>query len=256
VYKKHRPLRSLGQNFLIDGSVADMQIEAAELTGPERVLEIGPGTGILSRRIIEKLTSGYYYAIEKDRILCSRLSEEMKGLSHAEIRCGDAMKLDWPKFDVMVSNIPYNISTPFTLKLLSESFSRAVVMYQKEFPERLIASPHTRDYGRLTVYVYMRASIEKITNVPPTAFEPKPEVASTIVRIRPKAPPFETDMKLFEEVTRLIFLQRRKKIKNCLKPLLNGRASESSIPYADSRAEELAPEQINEIVLWLEEYGD
>lgn len=233
-----------------------MQVEAAELRGSERVLEIGPGTGILTRRIIERLSSGHYYAIEKDHILCARLSEEMKELPHAEIRCGDAMKQDWPEFDVMVSNIPYNISTSFTMRLLSERFSRAVIMYQKEFAERLLASPHTKNYGRLTVYAYMRASIEKIADVPPTAFDPKPEVASSIVLIKPEAPPFKTDMRLFEEVTRLIFLHRRKKIKNCLAPVLNARASESSIPYGDSRAEELAPEQINEIVLWLEEHSD
>ena len=128
-------------------------------------------------------------------------------------------------------------------------------MYQREFADRLAASPGGKDYGRLTVFAYMRANIEKIADVPASAFEPRPEVDSAVVKITPRTePPFETDMKLFEEVTMLIFSRRRKKIHNCLLSLAGRFGIEkgelSSLPYADMRAEQLSPEQINEIVAW------
>ena len=260
--KRHRPIRSLGQNFLTDGSIADMQVEAAGITEGDTVLEIGPGTGILSGRIIRKLNgTGHYYAIEKDESLHSGLVDEFAGSTNISIISGDAMKMDWPDFDIIVSNIPYNISTPFTMKLLSSEFRTAVIMYQREFAERLAASPGGKDYGRLTVYAYMRANIEKIADVPASAFNPRPKVDSAVLRITPRSsPPFETDMKLFEEVTMLIFSRRRKKIKNCLLSLA-GRSGIpdgelSSLPHADSRAEQLSPERINDIVRWFLEHGD
>jgi len=257
----HRPIRSLGQNFLIDDSVAEMQVEAAWIRPGDTVLEIGPGTGILTRRILGLLDSGEYVAIEKDRDLCSRLDREFGQVENFSLICGDALKVDWPEFDVMVSNIPYNISTKFTMRLLSLPFRTAVIMYQREFAERLSASPGGKDYGRLSVYAYMRAGIEKLADVPSSAFEPKPEVDSAVVRIVPRErPPFETDMKLFEEVTMLIFSRRRKKIKNCLLSLAGRFGLEksdfSAAPHADMRAEQLTPEEINDIVEWLLSRGD
>ncbi len=256
----HRPIRSLGQNFLIDEEIADMQVEAAGILPDDRVLEIGPGTGILSSRIIRQLKGGHYFAIEKDKELHSALEKEFGHPENVTIISADALKTDWPSFDVMVSNIPYNISTSFTMKLLSSQFRTAVIMYQKEFVARLSASPGGKDYGRLSVYAYMRAEIEKIADVPASAFYPVPAVDSAVLRITPRPVPFETDMKLFEEVTMLIFSRRRKKIKNCLLSLTGRFGLEksilSSMPYSHMRAEQLSPRQINEIVEWLVLQGD
>ncbi len=260
--EQHRPIRSLGQNFLTDGGIADMQVEAAGITEGDRVLEVGPGTGILSRRIIRKLNgTGHYYAIEKDESLYSQLEKEFGHLDNVTIISADALKADWPDFDVIVSNIPYNISTPFTMKLLSSEFRTAVIMYQKEFAERLAASPGGKDYGRLTVYAYMRANIEKMADVPASAFDPRPKVDSAVLRVTPRGrPPFETDMKLFEEITMLIFSRRRKKVKNCLISIAGRFGLEksdlSSAPHSDMRAEQLAPEEMNDIVRWFLEHGD
>ncbi|MCS4540718.1 MAG: 16S ribosomal RNA methyltransferase A, partial [Euryarchaeota archaeon] len=112
---------------------------------------------------------------------------------------------------------PYVISSPITFKILGTEFNLAVLTYQKEFAERMVAKPGTSEYGRLSVGVYYRASVELLETIPPSAFYPEPKVYSTIVRLRPKTPPFKViDEKFFFNVVRALFQHRRKKVNNAL----------------------------------------
>src|SRR3989442_1396718 len=154
-----RASRGLGQHFLIDERVARRQIERASIREGETVLEVGTGLGVLARIIGTR--AGRVIAIEKDR----RLADALRALGGPiEVVQGDALKVEWPAFDVMVSNLPYRISSPVTFRLLDRPFDRAVLMFQREFAERLIARPGTKDYSRLTVNVAHRAEFATLAN--------------------------------------------------------------------------------------------
>ncbi len=248
--------RSLGQNFLIDERVVKRQIDYAHLTGEETVLEIGPGLGVLTTELVRR--AGRVVAIEKDIRLARILADELREnglLDKCELRLGDAVKVDLGKFDKVVSNLPYQISSPITFKLLDYSFELAILMYQLEFAKRLVAKVGTDDYSRLTVNLYYKAEARILEKVPRSAFFPMPNVDSAIVELRAREhPPFEViDENVFKEVVNAIFTQRRKKVKNGLlsnwKKFTNDRsklefAIVRLLPHMDSRAEELSPEEI------------
>jgi 16S rRNA (adenine1518-N6/adenine1519-N6)-dimethyltransferase len=161
-----------------------------------------------------------------------------------------------PEFNKVVSNLPYQISSPITFKLLDIGFDVAVLMLQREFAERMVAKPRSEDYGRLSVGVYYRAECEILMSVHPHAFWPQPKVESCVVRLVPKKPPFAVkDKDAFFRVTKAIFSHRRKKIMNSLlsdpavAPMIGSieKALLGRLPYASSRAEELSPEMIGEL---------
>ena len=162
---------------------------------------------------------------------------------NVEVIHGDALKIDFSKLDFnkVVSNLPYNISSPITFKLLECKFDLAILMYQKEFAARLIAKPGSKDYSRLTVMAGMKANFELLEEVPPRAFRPVPKVSSYIVKVVPVGRRFSVDETLFGKVVKALFMHRRKKIKNAL--MLSGFYVDG-IPYADYRVEQLSPEQI------------
>lgn len=246
-----RPSRSRGQNFLIDERVADRQIEYAHVGPAETVLEIGPGLGVLTRRLLERARR--VLAIESDHRFAAHLRQS---LPDAEILEGDAVRMEWPRFDVLVSNLPYQISSPVTFKLLSARFARGVLMYQWEFAKRMVADPGTADYSRLTVGVYVRSRCEILERVPRSAFYPQPKVESAIVRLEPRPPPFPiADPALFDAVVEGLFQHRRKTIENGLRLGWGalGLSEERfgrlirEIPHRSRRIGELRPEQIREI---------
>ena len=144
-----RPKKSLGQHFLVDSRVALRHVGHAAIGSSDTVLEIGPGLGILTRLLAER--ARHVVAIEADRRFAAYLRES---LPDVEVIEGDALAIEWPRFDVMASNLPYQISSPLTFRLLGEPFRRAVLMYQWEFARRMIAKPATADYSRLSVGVY------------------------------------------------------------------------------------------------------
>lgn len=246
-----RPSRSRGQNFLIDDRVAARQIEYAQIGPTETVLEIGPGLGVLTRRLVERARR--VRAIESDHRFAAYLR---RSIPEAEILEGDAVRVDWPPFDVLVSNLPYQISSPVTFKLLAGPFPRAVLMYQWEFAKRMVATSGTADYSRLTVGVYARSRCEILEHVPRSAFHPQPKVESAIVRLEPRAPPFPiADRELFEAVVESLFQHRRKMIENGLRlgrstfgvPEERLERAIREMPDRARRVGELRPEQIGEI---------
>lgn len=237
------PKKSKGQNFLIDGRVADRHIGYAEIAQGDRVLEVGPGLGILTERILEKPCS--LTCIELDDILAEYISETYG--DRIELIHGDAVKVPFPEFDVFVSNLPYSVSTPIIFKLLDQQFRTAVVMVQKEFADRMVADVGSPDYSRLTVNLFYRAECEIMETVPASRFNPRPKVDSALVKITPREAPFKVkDERMFYKVTEIAFNHRRKKIGTSLKAAgLIDRNDE--IPYGDDRIENLRPAEIGEI---------
>ncbi|MDD1720798.1 MAG: 16S rRNA (adenine(1518)-N(6)/adenine(1519)-N(6))-dimethyltransferase RsmA [Euryarchaeota archaeon] len=200
-----------GQHFLIDEQIVHRIVRYAHVRAHDTILEIGGGTGNLTRALAkacEKLI-----VIEKDKRLVEQLSE----IEHIEIIEGDALTVPFPSFDKTVSNLPYEISSEVTFKLLARPFTCGVLMYQKEFAERMVAEPGTREYSRLTVCLSYKSQCELLEDVPRTAFLPQPQVNSAIVRILPTPPQFEVyDEAFFHQFVRALFTQRRKTLRNAL----------------------------------------
>ncbi|MBN1678069.1 MAG: ribosomal RNA small subunit methyltransferase A [Candidatus Thermoplasmatota archaeon] len=247
-----RANKRLGQNFLLDESVLKRQVQLAELGHDDTVLEIGPGLGALTEEILS--TGARVVAVEQDEAFCAFL--ERRFGKRVTLVQADAVKAFLPSFNKVVSNLPYQISSPIVFKLLDEGFEVAVLMLQREFAGRMVASPGSSEYGRLSVGVYYRAACEIAFNVPRTSFWPQPKVDSCIVRLVPKKPPFRPkDEKLYFDVVRAIFSHRRKKVSNSLgvDPAVARMLTEHvrqklpSLPYASKRAEELSPEMICEL---------
>lgn len=243
-----RPSTGRGQHFLVDRRVAARQIAHADLHPSDVVLEIGPGLGVLTRPLVERAKK--VVAIESDRRFASYLRH---ALPDAEVVHGDALKVDWPDFDVMVSNLPYQISSPLTFRLLDTPFDRAVLMYQWEFARRMVAKPATPDYSRLSVGVYVRSACELLERVPRNAFHPQPRVDSALVRLEPRPSPFPiSDPETYDAVVNALFEHRRKTVENGLR-LAWARFAPSRaaldvllthLPFRGRRVEELRPEDI------------
>ena len=247
-----RPTKRLGQNFLLDDSVIQRQVALAGLNAGERVLEIGPGIGNLTDEILKYGVS--LVAVEQDREFCKFLKKRFG--DRIELIQADAVKAFLPEFSKVVSNLPYQISSPITFKLLEIGFEVAILMLQKEFAERMVAKPGTSDYGRLSVGIYYHADCEIAMKVPRHAFWPQPKVDSCVVKLTPRKPPFTVlDEKLYFNVVRAIFSHRRKKVSNSLEvdPAVRGvvrsdmRESLKTLPYASERAENLTPEMMGEL---------
>jgi 16S rRNA (adenine1518-N6/adenine1519-N6)-dimethyltransferase len=238
--------QKLGQIFLIDKKVAECEVNYANITQDDVVLEIGPGQGILTKLLAEKAKK--VVAIEIDNNLINTLKNTIP--DNVELINGDALEIDYktlPKFNKIVSNLPFQISSPITFKLLEYGFSLAVLIYQKEFADRMIATPGNKDYSRLSVGVYYKTKCELLETIPKTCFKPQPKVDSCIIRLTPREnPPFSiVNEKFFFDLTKNLFNYRRKKIKNTLKDLYT--IPLKDVPYFNSRVENLTPEQIGEL---------
>lgn len=241
--------KSRGQAFLVDKHIAHRQIKYALLSDDDTVLEIGPGFGILTQHLAKYTKK--VYAIEMDNALADYLEETMPG--NVEIIRGDACKVDLPEFDKVVANLPYQISSPITFRLLEHDFDSAILMYQKEFAERMTGHAGESCYSRLSVAMYYKTETELLENVSRKSYYPKPRVDSAIVRVTPMPPPFEVeDEKFYFEVVSALFNQRRKNIRNglilgWLELKEKKEELQECVPYLDKRVETLTPEQIAEV---------
>lgn len=204
-----------GQPHVIDYDILRRMVDYAEVSGRDHVLEIGAGIGNLTQLLAER--AGKVIAVEQDKRLFQALKERLKGYANVDLIHANVLRIELPRFNKVVANLPYGISSDITFKLLERNFELAVLMYQREFARRLVAPPGSRDYSRLTVNVYYRAGVELLEEISPTAFIPRPKVSSTIVRLRPRDPPFTiTDEGLFFDVVRALFQHRRQKVRNAL----------------------------------------
>ncbi len=203
-----------GQNYLVDKDVLSRIIKSSDLSKNDTILEIGAGIGTLSIPLAEN--AGKVIAIEQDKKVAQILIKRLDQLhiSNVEVIVGDATKLDFPNFNKVISNLPYKISSPITFKLLEKKFELAVLMYQMEFAERMIANAGDSNYSRLSVMMHFYAHVEMLFKVSKNAFFPKPKVSSAVIRMKPKNV-IKVD-KCFLDVTRALFQHKRKKVRNAL----------------------------------------
>ena len=238
--------QKLGQNFLIDKRVAEREVNYAGIENNDVVLEIGPGQGILTRLLAERAKR--VIAIEIDKNLIGDLGSSLS--ENVELIHGDALKIDFetlPKFNKIVSNLPFQMSSPITFKLLDYKFELAVLIYQKEFADRMITLPGSNDYSRLSVSIFYKAQCVLLETIPKTCFKPQPKIDSCAIKLIPRdKPPFSlNNERFFFELTNNLFNYRRKKIKTILKEFYN--LNLENVPYLDRRVENLTPIQIGEL---------
>lgn len=209
--------KNLGQNYLIDDFKRKKIINYGQLTKEDTVLEIGPGIGTLTIELAKK--AGKVIAIEQDttifKILKRRLEKE--NINNVELINGDAVKVDFPKFNKIVSNLPYQISSPISFKFLNYDFDLAILMYQKEFADRMNGKVGTKQYSRLSAMLYFKADVKFLTKVSPESFIPSPKVDSAVVELKPKKEKINEDnYKVYSKVVKALFQHRNKKARNAL----------------------------------------
>jgi 16S rRNA (adenine1518-N6/adenine1519-N6)-dimethyltransferase len=217
-----RPRKSLGQNFLRDDAIIGRIIDALYLQPEETVVEIGPGTGALTYRLVE--SAGNVIAIEFDRDLIPQLNKQFGSRENFTLVHDDALTVDLSEIVTgtdtakLVANLPYNISTPILQRLIDcrYLFSKIVLMFQREVVERITASPGGKERGFLSVLVESAFETEYLFDVPPTAFYPVPKVWSAVVRLTPKESNV-VDEKPFRKLVSAAFVQKRKTIHNNLR---------------------------------------
>ncbi len=206
--------KSEGQSHLVDEKVLERIIDYAQIDSSDYVLEIGAGLGNLTRFLVD--IAGGVIAVEKDERLVDILREELN-VDNLDIICADILEINLPDFDKVVANLPYSISSPVTFRLLEKDFESGILMYQKEFVDRMVAEPGSSDYSRLSVNVSYRSEVEFLEQISPKKFFPQPEVGSAIVRMTPQKEAFEVkDEDVFHSVVKGAFQHRRQKIRNSL----------------------------------------
>jgi len=221
------PRKALGQHFLHDRTAIARIVEGAGVTSGDRVLEIGPGTGALTRALLD--AGARVWAVEADPRMVAYL--EAQGWEGLHVIQGDALRTDFPALAReaggrfrLVANLPYNISGPLLALLLEQraAFSSMTVMLQREVAERLLAPPGGRSRGVLSVLAQAFCRVRPVLRVRPGAFWPPPRVESQVVRLDVRAGPVEplADEAAFRSVVRVAFGRRRKMLRNALGPLL------------------------------------
>ncbi|WP_420476750.1 16S rRNA (adenine(1518)-N(6)/adenine(1519)-N(6))-dimethyltransferase RsmA [Noviherbaspirillum sp. ST9] len=219
---KHIPRKRFGQNFLTDQTVLHDIIRAIDPRKDDAMVEIGPGLAAMTSLLLESLDR--LHVVELDRDLVARLKKNFDP-ARLTIHEGDALQFDFASIPVpegkklrVVGNLPYNISSPllFHLAEIAPKVHDQHFMLQKEVVERMVAEPGSKAYGRLSVMLQWRYYMELLFVVPPTAFDPPPQVDSAIVRMIPLPQPLACDVAKLEQVVTKAFSQRRKVIRNCL----------------------------------------
>jgi 16S rRNA (adenine1518-N6/adenine1519-N6)-dimethyltransferase len=239
---KHVARKRFGQHFLNDGGIIDAIVSAIAPSPGDAMVEIGPGLAALTQPLVERL--GQLTVIELDRDLAARLR------GHGQLRVveSDVLRVDFSALAAtlgssslrVVGNLPYNISSPILFHLLDHV---AVVhdqhfMLQKEVIDRMVATPATSDYGRLSVMLQWRYAMESVLFVPPESFDPPPRVDSAVVRMVPLAHPPAIHFSTYSEMVQTAFSQRRKILRNTLGKWLEERGFAGAFDL-QRRAEEV-----------------
>lgn len=246
----HRARKRFGQNFLIDQAIIDGIACCVNAQAGELVVEIGPGLGALTQRLIEDVQP--LHVVELDRDLVARLQKRYPA-AQLQVHAGDALKFDFAALSQqaarplrLVGNLPYNISSPllFCLQEIREYVRDQHFMLQKEVVERMVATPGHKAFGRLSVMLQLDYAMECLLEVPPESFDPAPQVDSAVVRMIPFTHPLaeNLDRKKFAQLVAQAFSQRRKVLRNTLGALLAGVDVSASGLDWQARAEEMSLE--------------
>jgi len=233
VIRRHdlRPRKSLGQNFLLDLNLTARIARAGGPLAGATVLEVGPGPGGLTRALIAE-GAARVIAVERDERAIAALGEiAARYPGRVSVVAGDALEFD-PRPHLgdatgplrIIANLPYNIATALLVRWLSVApwppwYDLAVLMFQREVAERIVASPGSKSYGRLAVLAGWRADAKILFDVSAAAFVPPPKVTSSVVRLVPRAEPLACDRAALERVTEAAFGQRRKMLRQSLRTL-------------------------------------
>ena len=223
-----RAKKSLGQNFLIDREVLEKITNVVQIKD-KTILEVGPGTGNLTSFILKK-NPKKMFVIEKDDELAINLSETFK--DQLTIINDDILQVDenliFKNKVTVFGNLPYNISTEILSKWITQTkdefwFNNLILMFQKEVADRIIAKFNTSDYGRLSILSNWKLNVEKICDIKPESFSPRPKIDSSLLFFSPKKNFYKIkDPKNLEKVTRIFFNHRRKMLKKPFNQLFNG----------------------------------
>jgi 16S rRNA (adenine1518-N6/adenine1519-N6)-dimethyltransferase len=239
------PRKDLGQHFLVDRNILGVIGRLADLHADDVVLEVGPGLGVLTRYLAERV--GYVHAVEVDR----RLEPDLAGIARVDVHWGDALRLDITSLEPpprkLVANLPYNIATPLVAESLAvEQLDLWCVMVQREVADRFVAAPSTKAYGAVSVLVQLTAARTGLHPVSRDVFRPRPNVESALVALRRTGPGPSPELKQLVEAA---FAHRRKTLANSVE--LAGLASRAESVDAlaaighgpKTRAEALAPQE-------------
>jgi 16S rRNA (adenine1518-N6/adenine1519-N6)-dimethyltransferase len=243
--------KELGQHFLVDENILGVIGRLGELAPEDVVLEIGPGMGVLTAYLAERV--GQVHAVELDRSLEEPLRERLEGRENVELHFGDALRLDLAALDPpptkLVSNLPYNVATPLVVESLDglPSLELWCVMVQREVADRFFAEPSTKAYGAVSVLVQLTSERTGFHPVSRTVFRPRPNVDSALIAFRRLAGANLEGLARVKSVVTAAFAHRRKRLANSLE--LSGLATrgEAEAALAEigrdtrARAEELAP---------------
>lgn len=205
--------RRKGQNYLIDSNILQKILECSDLSKNDTVLEIGAGIGTLTIPLSEY--AGKVIAVEQDEKIAAILEKRLLKLdiSNVEVLRADATKIDFPEFNKVVSNLPYKISSPITFKLLQYDFDFAVLMYQLEFAQRMVAKPGESNYSRLSLMMHFCADVEMLFEVSKHCFFPEPKISSAVIKLMPKNADID---EFFIKTSRALFQHKKKKVRNSL----------------------------------------
>ena len=252
--------KNLGQNYLIDKNKRDQVINFGDISKEDIVLEIGAGIGTLTIELAKRAKK--VIAIEQDSNICEILNRRLKEekIDNVELINEDALKIEFPKFNKIVSNLPYQISSPITFKFLDYDFDSAVLMYQKEFGDRMNGEVGSKNYSRLSAMLYFKCDVNTLTDVSCESFIPKPKVDSVVIGLTPKESELNSDeFNVYSKFCKALFQHRNKKIRNALidsrhvvsnldkkeiKKRLNDISDEKLNDYLTKRVIVLSPEEI------------
>ncbi|CCI40663.1 unnamed protein product [Albugo candida] len=218
------PNTSIGQHFLKNPMIAAQIVSKAALRSTDICLEVGPGTGNLTMKILNQAKK--VIAVEYDLRMIAEIQKRVQNTEHAkhlQVIHGDVIRVQLPFFDVCIANLPYQISSPFVFKLLAHRpmFRCAVVMFQEEFAKRLSAKPGDQLYCRLSVNTQLLAKVDQLIKVGKNNFRPPPKVESRVVRIEPRNPPPPVNF-VWDGMIKIIFNRKNKTLRACFltKPVL------------------------------------
>ena len=214
------PKKSLGQNFLNDKKILQDIVNYGEISKDDIVLEIGPGTGNLTKKLLEKKPKKLI-VVEKDNNLSislrKKFGNEIEIINNDILNCYNEFKFSQPI--KVFGNLPYNISTKILISFikiekLSKYFKKFIFVFQKEVADRILSKYNSSNYGRLSILTNWKLDIKKIIDIKPNSFSPKPKIDSSLLFFSPKKNFFKIkNPKNLEKITRIFFSQRRKMIK-------------------------------------------
>ncbi len=244
LYMRHQPRKNFGQNFLTDDHVIEQILSYFQTNKIDKVIEIGPGLGALTKPLLQSLP--HLTVIEIDRDLAHAMAQHFPP-SNLNIICQDALKIDYSRFGSelrLIGNLPYNISTPLLFHFFKfiKSIKDMHFMLQKEVVDRIVAKPGSKAYGRLSVIIQYQCLAEPLFSIAPESFNPVPKVNSSFFRLVPyQVNPYpDIALEQLELVTHQAFSMRRKTLANNLKGLINRQDLGSLDINPDDRPEQIS----------------